>query len=93
MGKTHCTFESRESTLCKKKGENNVALEGFVEVGSSNEMRAVVLDQRVCTGRPLLERKNLRRSLGSLCVAYFDFSALLSVTHSKDFNCTDFASV
>ena len=116
----------RDATHLKRK--NNVAVEGIVEVGSSNEMSAVVLDQRVCTGRPLLERKNLRRSLGnccrsrrwlrktafssilsrmitpmpgshsnqcnaSLCVAYFDFSALLSVTHSKDLNCTDYVSV
>ena len=44
-------------------------MEGIVEVGSSNEMSAVVLDQRVCTGRPLLERKNLRRSLGNCCLS------------------------
>ena len=52
-----------------KKRKNNVALEGIVEVGSSNEMSAVVLDQRVCTGRPLLERKNLRRSVGNCCLS------------------------
>ena len=42
---------------------------GIVEVGSSNEMSAVVLEQRVCTGRPLLERKNLRRSVGNCCLS------------------------
>ena len=57
----------RDATHLKRK--NNVALEGIVEVGSSNEMSAVVLDQRVCTGRPLLERKNLRRSLGNCCLS------------------------
>ena len=69
MGKTYRTFESRERTLCMKKRKNNVAWEGIVEVGSSNEMSSVVLDQRVCTGRPLLERKNLRRSVGNCCLS------------------------